>query len=75
MTNEIDNNIEASKSSWSFASDKVASNFDNHIRKSVPFYSEGQDLITTMSDFFTSEDSIYLGLHFFLSAIIWFPNE
>ena len=62
MTNEIDNNIEASKSSWSFASDKVASNFDNHIRKSVPFYSEGQDLITTMSDFFTSEDSIYYDL-------------
>jgi tRNA (cmo5U34)-methyltransferase len=62
MADKIDNNMEASKSSWSFASDKVASNFDDHIRKSVPFYSEGQELITTMSDFFTSENSIYYDL-------------
>ena len=53
MGNEIDNGIEASKSSWTFESDKVAGNFDDHVRKSVPFYSEGQELITTMSDFFT----------------------
>jgi tRNA (cmo5U34)-methyltransferase len=62
MGNEIDNGIEASKSSWTFESDKVAANFDDHVRKSVPFYSEGQELITTMSDFFTSENSIYYDL-------------
>ena len=62
MGNEIDNGIEASKSSWTFESDKVAGNFDDHVRKSVPFYSEGQELITTMSDFFTYENSIYYDL-------------
>lgn len=45
--NSIDSGIEASKSSWSFKSDKVAINFENHVKKSVPFYSEAQDLITT----------------------------
>ena len=50
MKNSIDSGIEASKSSWSFQSDKVAINFENHVKKSVPFYSEAQDLITTMSD-------------------------
>jgi len=45
--NSIDSGIEASKSSWSFQSDKVAINFENHVKKSVPFYSEAQDLITT----------------------------
>ena len=60
--NSIDSGIEASKSSWSFQSEKVAINFENHVKKSVPFYSEAQDLITTMSDFFTSENSIYYDL-------------
>ena len=58
--NSIDSGIEASKSSWSFKSDKVII-LENHVKKSVPFYSEAQDLITTMSDF-TSENSIYYDL-------------
>ena len=62
MANEIDNSIEASKSSWTFASDNVATNFDDHVRKSIPFYSEGHELITTMSDFFTSKNSTYYDL-------------
>jgi tRNA (cmo5U34)-methyltransferase len=60
--NQIDNGIDASKSSWTFSSDKVAANFDEHVKKSVPLYSEAQDLITTMSDFFTTEKSIYYDL-------------
>ncbi|OUX37835.1 MAG: hypothetical protein CBE33_02155 [Candidatus Pelagibacter sp. TMED273] len=62
MPDEIDNSIEASKSSWTFASDNVATNFDDHVRKSIPFYSEGHELITTMSDFFTSKNSTYYDL-------------
>jgi len=60
--NQIDSGIDASKSSWTFNSENVANNFDQHVKKSVPFYSEAQDLITTMSDFFTSENSIYYDL-------------
>ena len=56
--NSIDSGIEASKSSWSFQSEKVAINFENHVKKSVPFYSEAQDLITTMSDFYFGKQYI-----------------
>lgn len=42
---------------WKFSGD-VVKNFRNHIKKSVPFYEEGQDLICRSSDFFVKHDSV-----------------
>ena len=39
--------IEAKIGSWSFGGE-VVKNFDNHIKKSVPGYDEGHDLITKL---------------------------
>ena len=52
--NQIDNGIDASKSSWTFSSDEVAANFDEHVKKSVPLYDIGQDIICKLSSFFIS---------------------
>jgi len=54
--NKVDRNINSSLSNWSF-SGKVAKNFEKHINKSVPFYYEGQELISFLSDFFVGNDS------------------
>lgn len=42
---------------WKF-SGEVAAKFDEHVNKSVPFYIEGQQLITHLSDFFIGDDSV-----------------
>lgn len=50
-------NIKMEKGSWSF-NKNVAKNFDKHINKSVPLYSEGHNLILEYSDFFLNEKSL-----------------
>ena len=50
-------NIKASRANWSFTKD-VASSFDTHISKSVPFYDEGHDLICYLTDYFCHNASI-----------------
>mgnify|MGYP001157180377 FL=1 len=47
--------IEAKIGSWSFGGE-VVKNFDNHIKKSVPGYDEGHDLITKLVPFFIGEN-------------------
>lgn len=42
---------------WSF-SGKIVNDFDNHILSSVPLYKQGHQLISSLSDFFLSNDSI-----------------
>ena len=42
--------IEAANGQWSF--EGIASDFDDHIKASVPLYSEGHQLICEVSDFF-----------------------
>ncbi len=42
---------------WKFSGDTVKK-FRVHIKKSVPFYDEGQDLICRLSDFFVKHNSI-----------------
>lgn len=42
---------------WKFSGDAVK-NFRNHIKKSVPFYEEGQDLVYRLSDFFVKDNSV-----------------
>ena len=50
-------NIETKRASWTFGGETALS-FDEHVSKSVPFYKEGQDLVTTISDYFVKDDSI-----------------
>ena len=50
-------NILTKDSSWSFGKN-VPKKFTKHISKSVPFYLEGHEIITYLSDFFLKEKSI-----------------
>jgi len=50
-------NILTKDSSWSFGKN-VPKKFTKHITKSVPFYLEGHEIITFLSDFFLKEKSI-----------------
>ena len=36
----------------------MVNNFNNHILKSVPLYSEGHNLITNLSEFFLKNNSV-----------------
>lgn len=49
--------IEAKNSSWSFGNE-VPVTFNEHIKKSVPFYDESHKLIANLTDFFVQEKSI-----------------
>tara|TARA_A100001234_G_scaffold173107_1_gene154550 strand:+ start:35 stop:745 length:711 start_codon:yes stop_codon:yes gene_type:complete len=52
--------IEAKAGRWTFGGD-VAKNFDNHIKKSVPGYEEGHNLVAKLAPFFIgSENSKFL---------------
>ena len=47
---QVDTNIQAENAAWSF--EDIAEHFDDHVRKSVPLYDEGHDLVCKVSDFF-----------------------
>ncbi len=49
--------IKAQNANWRFDGD-VAEQFETHVRKSVPMYEEGHDLVVKLSDYFVKEDSI-----------------
>lgn len=53
----VGENIIAKEASWSFGGDtpKV---FTDHVRRSVPFYDVGHELICKLSDFFIKDNSI-----------------
>ena len=53
---QLGDNIKAENASWSFGK-KVPKKFTQHISKSVPFYLEGHEIITFLSDFFLKEKS------------------
>lgn len=59
----IGDNIEAFNANWKFNSN-TALNFEQHAKKSIPFYDIGHELIIKFSDFFIKNGStIYeLGL-------------
>jgi tRNA (cmo5U34)-methyltransferase len=52
----LGDNIRKKNSNWSFKGN-VYKNFDNHINKSIPFYSETNELYLKLSDFFLQENS------------------
>ena len=56
MKKNVGDKIIAENSSWSFGK-KVPKKFDNHIKKSIPLYSEMHDLAIMLSDFFLKENS------------------
>ena len=49
--------INTENSQWRF-SEISGTNFDRHIKKSIPFYEEGHELILELSDYFVKENSI-----------------
>lgn len=53
----VGDNINAGRAAWTFGGD-VCETFDSHVKKSVPFYDLGHDLICKFSDFFIGKDSI-----------------
>jgi tRNA (cmo5U34)-methyltransferase len=53
---EIGDNITAKNANWKFSGDTVK-NFEEHIKKSVPYYEDGHKLIESVSDFFIKDDS------------------
>ena len=53
---EAGDSIITKNAGWTFGGD-VAKHFDDHVKKSVPFYKEGNDLISKVSDFFLSDGS------------------
>jgi tRNA (cmo5U34)-methyltransferase len=57
MTKElVGEGIAAANASWTFGSD-TPKFFTDHVRRSVPFYDEGHDLVVQLSDFFVKADS------------------
>ncbi len=63
MNNEISekllvgSGIESSDSSWKF-SGKVAEKFPEHVRRSVPYYEDGHNLIANLSNFYLKDNSV-----------------
>ena len=47
----------AANSAWSFAG-ATAENFGEHVRRSIPFYDVGHDVVCKLSDFFIRQDSL-----------------
>ncbi|MBL42031.1 MAG: methyltransferase [Rhodospirillaceae bacterium] len=53
--------IKSENANWQFKGE-VVKNFDEHVSRSVPFYSETQDLVCRISDFFVKKDSVIYDL-------------
>ena len=53
----VGDSINVSSSSWTFGGD-TAKTFDSHVRKSVPLYEEGHDIVCKLSEFFSRKFSI-----------------
>ena len=53
---KADKKIKTSRSNWKFDKN-VALNFDDHVKKSVPYYEHAHEIILGLSDFFLKTDS------------------
>jgi tRNA (cmo5U34)-methyltransferase len=54
---KVGEGISAENASWNFGGN-TPKNFTNHVKRSVPFYEEGHNLIEKISDFFVYSDSV-----------------
>lgn len=52
----VGDSIESTNAGWTF--EGVAGEFDAHVRRSVPWYAEGQELVAQISDFFMPEGAV-----------------
>ena len=57
---QVDKDIEAENAGWTF--ENIAASFDEHVRKSVPLYDEGHDLVCKLSDFFLPQGATVIEL-------------
>jgi tRNA (cmo5U34)-methyltransferase len=53
----VGDHIKADNARWTFGG-SVAKNFRKHVKRSIPFYEVGHDLVCKLSDFFVQDDSI-----------------
>jgi tRNA (cmo5U34)-methyltransferase len=53
----VGDNIQTKNAGWKFSGNMVK-DFEEHVKKSVPLYNEGHDLILKISDYFVKDDSI-----------------
>ncbi len=54
---KVDKKIKLKSKSWKF-NKLTVSDFDNHVKKSVPFYHVSHDLTTQISSFFLRDQSV-----------------
>jgi len=54
---KVGQDIETDRASWTFDGD-VADTFVDHVRKSVPMYDAGHELVCQISDYFVHDDSV-----------------
>ncbi len=52
----VGDNIVTQNANWNF-SGEVVKTFDDHVKRSVPMYDTGQELVCKLGDFFIQEDS------------------
>ncbi len=65
----VGEDIISKEASWSFGGN-VPENFSNHVKRSVPFYEEGHELVCKLSDFFVRDDSTCYELGVSTGALI-----
>ena len=65
----VGDGIGAGNAGWSF-SGGVAKSFSTHVRRSVPLYDEGHELICRVSDYFVHEDSLVYELGVSTAALL-----
>jgi tRNA (cmo5U34)-methyltransferase len=65
----VGDGIAAENANWTF-SEGVAKTFTSHVRKSVPFYTEGQELVAALSDFYINDSSVVYELGTSTGALI-----
>lgn len=53
----VGDDIQAPNAAWSFGGN-VPKSFDEHVRKSVPLYLEGHDLVAQIADYFVQDDCL-----------------
>ena len=54
---KVGHDIDVAPANWTFTGN-VADTFVDHVRRSVPYYDAGHDLVCQLSDFFCHGDSI-----------------
>lgn len=66
---KVGEGIIANNASWTFGQD-TPKHFEEHIKRSVPFYDVGHELIVKISDFFVKPDSLCYELGISTGALI-----